>query len=92
MNPGEAPKGKFTASDLIPGKRYRVVAPFADYDGITHQIGETWTFQSKSFLPYEDGLTLFVDREGSTVQLRLQWRPETQGKIIDQFSDLVEEL
>jgi hypothetical protein len=88
----QLPKRKFTAANLTPGKEYRVVAAFVDYDGIPHPIGESWCFLAKNFLPYEDGLTLNVERDGREVSFRLQWRAETQGPIIDHFSDLVEEL
>ena len=83
---------KFTAADLIPAKTYRVIAGFKDYDGVIHAAGETWIFLEKNFLPYEDGLSLFLNKEGQRVQLRLQWREETQGRIIDGFSGFVEEL
>lgn len=86
------PKRKFTAADLTPGKKYRVLAAFVDYDGIPHPIGETWYFLSKNFLPYDDGLTLNVERNKRQVAFRLQWRAETQGRVIDHFSDFVEEL
>jgi hypothetical protein len=83
---------RFTAADPTPGRKYRVVAAFVDYDGIPHPIGESWRFLSKNFLPYDDGLTLCVERDGREVPFRLQWRAETQGNIIDGFSELVEEL
>ncbi len=88
----DEPQRKFTAADLTPGKWYRVVTAFIDYDGISHPVGESWRFLAKDFLPYEDGLTLHVEREGRAELLRLQWRAETQGAVIDHFSDLVEEL
>ena len=81
----------FTASELVPGQAYRVVVPFRDYDGITHPVGEAWRFVAKSFLPYEDGLTLTVERDEVQIPLRLQWRPETQAQIIEEFSAFVEE-
>jgi hypothetical protein len=83
---------RFTAVDLVPGQVYRVVVPFQDYDGLTHAAGECWRFVAQSFLPYEDGLTLTVDREGKTGVIRLQWRPETQAQIIDDFCDFVDEI
>ena len=85
-------KRKFTAADLVPGKTYTVFTAFEDYDGITHRIGEHWRFVEKNFLPYEDGLTLIVERNGQTAPFRLQWREEAQGQIIDNFSDFVEEV
>ena len=82
---------KFTAVDLVPGKTYRVVKPFVDYDGFTHPVGEQWLYAENSFLPYEDGLTLKVEVEGKLTGIRLQWRDDRQGPIIDNFSTYVEE-
>jgi len=84
-------KPKFTAADLVPGQTYRVIKTFTDYDGTIHPVDESWRFVKKSFLPYEDGLSLFVERNEQSVSLRLQWRAESQGQIIDNFSDFVTE-
>lgn len=84
-------KREFTAAELVPGVVYRVTWPFRDYDGDVHPVGESWRFISKSFLPYEDGLTLIVEKDGQEVWLRLQWRDDTQGPIISKFSDFVTE-
>lgn len=84
-----SPKRRFTASNLVPGRLYTVIKPFTDYDGTIHSIGERWRFVEKNFLPYEDGLTLHIERNGRSETLRLQWREETQGKIIDDFSEYV---
>ena len=86
------PKRKLTAADLTPGKTYHVIAGFEDYDGMIHPVGERWRFVGKNFLPYEDGLTLRIEQNGREISIRLQWRDETQGPIIDDFSDYVEEL
>ena len=83
---------KFTAAHLITGKSYKVTKAFEDYDGITHAVGESWLFVGKDFLSYEDGLSLHVESNGQNVTLRLQWREETQGEVIDSFSDFVEEV
>ena len=83
---------RFTAADLMTAQTYRVVKPFTDYDGISHPAGESWRFVGRDFLPYEDGLTLHVESSGQRVTLRLQWREETQGELIDNFSDFVEEV
>ena len=80
----------FTAADLVPGQTYVVVKAFEDYDSIPHPVGESWRFISKNFLPYDDGLSLFVERDGRETPFRLQWREEAQGEIISQFSDYVE--
>lgn len=86
------PKRKFTAADLVPGQTYQVIKTFADYDGTVHSVDESWRFVKKSFLPYEDGLSLFVERNEQKMSFRLQWRTESQGEIIDNFSDFVTEV
>jgi len=91
MSP-EVPKRKFAGSELIAGKTYRVLREFTDYDGLPHAMGETWSFISHNFVPNDDGLTLYIGRDGRTVPLRLQWRTETQGHIVSEFFDYVKEL
>ena len=91
MSP-EVPKRKFAGSELIPGKTYRVIREFTDYNGLPHALDETWRFISHNFVPYYDGLTLYVERDGRTVPIQLQWSPEAQGHIVSEFSDYVEEL
>ena len=86
------PIRKFNASELVPGHTYRVFNAFKDYDGITHAAGETWRFVLKNFLAYEDGLTLFIERDQQKMSFRLQWRPESQGPLIDNFSNFVTEI
>ena len=83
---------KFDASRLTPNQYYRVVRPFTDYDGKVHPIGEEWHFIEKNFVPYDDGLSLFVEQNGQRVQIRMQWVDEAQGPIIDNFSEYVEEI
>jgi len=75
---------------LEAGKRYKVVAEFTDFDGAVHRPGEEWTFLGSSFLPYDDGLSLFVSPDDSQeLQIRMQWRPESQGGIIDHLGKYV---
>jgi hypothetical protein len=80
-----SPKRKFTAADLVSGRTYSVIKSFTDSDGIIHPVGEQWRFVEKNFVPYDDGLSLFVERDGQKTQFRLPWRDETQGQIIDEF-------
>lgn len=86
----DSPKPKFTAANLVPGQTYQVIKMFKDYDGTIHAVGERWRFVRKDFLPYEDGLTLFIEMDERSTSIRLQWREETQGQMIDNFSDHVE--
>jgi len=82
---------KFTAVELVLGRTYRVVKAFRDYGNILHPVGETWRYDGKNFLPYEDGLTLYVVRDDHRELINLQWREETQGQVIDNFYSFVEE-
>jgi hypothetical protein len=71
---------------LRVGARYEVAVPFVDYGGCIHPQGEVWTYLNHSFLPYEDGLSLFVLTDaGQEWQIRLQWLPESQAAVIDQL-------
>lgn len=76
---------------LMTGRQYRVIKEFTDYDRHVHPVGETWTFVETNFLPYEDGLTLHVRLNNATTATvyRLQWRPEEQAAIIENFAGFV---
>lgn len=84
-----SPNRKFTAANLVQGRIYIVINAFTDYDGISHPPGERWRFMEKNFLPYEDGLTLHIEKNGRAETIRLQWREESQGQVIDDFSEYV---
>ena len=77
---------------MIPGKSYRVIQEFVDFDRVTHPVGERWRFIGHNFVPYHDGLTLFVERAGKEESYRMECRQESQGSIAWNFSDFVEEL
>ena len=75
---------------LRAAKRYRVIKSFRDYDGDMHQIGEEWTFLGYSFLPYDDGMSWFVSLDDvQEWHIRLQWRPEAQGEVLDDLSSYI---
>ena len=74
---------------LIPGQRYRVTRAFTDHDGGQHPVGEMWVFETTHFVPYHDGLTLHVSVQGMPQVYRLQWLPEEQGALIENFTDFV---
>ena len=87
------PKLKFSAFELEPNVMYRVVTRFVDHDKDVHEVGERWRFLRKAFLPYEDGLSLFVEQGGQKIHIRMQCREEEQGPVVDAFSDyVIEEL
>jgi len=73
---------------LKRGQWYRVVKEFSDFDGDVHRAGETWVFLGHNFLPYEDGLSLFVSLDGHQEwHIRMRWTSEEQGPIIDAISE-----
>jgi len=86
-----AGKRVFTAFDMIPGQIYHITKAFSDFDKYVHDIGESWIFVNKSFLPYDDGLTIFIEQNGSRRSFRMQARPEEQDEIVSNFSNYVEE-
>ena len=82
-----------TQGMLIPGHRYRVTRAFQDFDKDLHAVGETWTYLGCNFLPYEDGLSLFVSLDGeSEWHIRMQWRVEEQGAILEGLGDYLVEV
>jgi hypothetical protein len=91
------PKGHWTSrlsnepfKHLEVGARYIVVREFVDYDKDLHPAGETWTYLGYNFVPYHDGLSLFVSLDGvQEWQMRMQWIPEEQGAIISALEDHV---
>jgi Domain of unknown function (DUF3601) len=75
---------------LEAGRRYRVSREFRDFDGDAHPPGEEWTFLGASFLPHDDGLSLFVSLDGVREwQIRLQWRVGSQAEILDSLASYV---
>lgn len=92
MAPSRDSQKTIAATQLTAGRTYRVMKEFTDYDGIIHKVGDTWKYMSHNFLPYDDGLTLCVERDGQSHVFRLQWRNETQGHIVSFFSDYVTEV
>lgn len=68
-----------------------VVAEFADCDGDIHPEGESWTFLGASFLPHEDGQSLFVSCDDEREwHIRLKWRDEEQAAVLDHLERYVE--
>ena len=78
---------------MVPDRTYRVVQSFTDFDGRVHAVGDRWTFRGESFLPYDEGLSLFVTINDREQQVRMRLFPEDQGPLVDNFKDyLVEEM
>jgi len=90
-SPKTVPQHRFSNTlNLEQEQPYRVIKEFKDYDKEVHPAGETWIYIGTAFLPYEDGLSLFVKKDDVQIMYRLQWRKEEQADIIDNFKDYVE--
>lgn len=97
MTDAGAPKGVYTNHGvghawrhLEPGKRYRVIKAFKDFDGQKHPVGEEWTYLGTAFLPYDDGRSIFVSLDGEREwHIRMQDRAEEQGPILDSLHEYV---
>lgn len=75
---------------LVPGKRYRVINPFKDFDREDHPVKEEWTYIGTAFLPYDDGPSLFVSADGTREwHIRMQDREEEQRDILDALHEYV---
>lgn len=78
---------------LRAGERYEVIQEFTDYDQHLHAVGESWVFLGYSFLPYDDGMSFFVSFDGEQEwHIRLQWRPEEQGQLLDNLEQYIRAL
>ncbi len=75
---------------LVAGEAYTVVRRFVDFDGAEHAVGERWKFLSYRFVPYCDGLSLFVVREEAPQRIRLEWTEAGQGPVIDALESYVQ--
>jgi Domain of unknown function (DUF3601) len=76
-------------NNLKKGETYKVIREFSDYDSKIHHVGETWTFEKTTFLPYESGLSLFVTENGQSVMYRFQDEPQQQRDLLSNFMNYV---
>ena len=63
------------------GCTYEVIKTFRDYRNMPFSIGDHFIFIGSNFVPYESGLSLFLDKNGCEWQLMLCVRPEFQQEI-----------
>ena len=95
-----APQGTYTAHGVghawgmfEPGRRYRVIRAFPDFDNDQHPVGEEWTYLGTAFLPYDDGRSIFVSADGAREwHIRMQDRAEAQRDILDNLASYIAEV
>jgi len=67
-----------------------VAKAFRDFDGDDHPEGERWIFLGHNFLPYDEGLSLFVSLDGRQEwHIRMHRTPEDQGPVVDALGEYV---
>jgi hypothetical protein len=71
------------------GATYEVTQAFVDFDGDNHPVGERWRFVGASYLPYDNGLSLFVQTAEGEWHIRMQLIAEEQGDIWGEFEEYV---
>lgn len=96
---GPRPRGFWTGEEargwghLVPGRRYRVVRGFLDFDGVEHAVGEEWVFLGSNYSPHDDGLSLFVSLDGEQEwHIRLRNTDEAQGPLLADLAATVVEI
>jgi len=77
---------------LEAGKTYIINKTFFDFDNVQYKEGEKIVFIGSNFVPYEDGLSLFVVYRNEERQIRLQIRPEEQQVIAQSLEKLFVEM
>lgn len=63
------------------GCTYEVIQAFNDYRNISYSVGDKFIFIGSNFVPYESGLSLFLDKNGCEWHLMLCIRPEFQQEV-----------
>ena len=76
---------------LEQGKRYVVVRPFADFDGVQHLVGEAWTFLGTTYDAEGSGRVLHLEVHSRPADVRLRnFRSSGgQGRILARFDEYV---
>lgn len=77
---------------LTRGKIYTVLREFHDFDKVLHPVGESWTFAGSSFLPYENGLSLFVQNNKGEWHIRMQLEKDEQKEVNDHLEKYIQPL
>ena|SRR6187399_1555933 len=93
---GPKEPGFWSSSSRVASKplaldvEYEVTKSFVDFDGATHPVGERWRFVGSGFLPYDNGLSLFVQTAEGEWHIRLQLDSDQQGTTWDAFDEYVQ--
>lgn len=73
-------------NSLVPGGVYRVTRRFTDCHGATFEPGSTFTYHSRSYWAYDDGIML------NCAGMRIDFREGHDDDLISGFADYVEKI
>lgn len=74
------------------GVTYEVIQSFRDYQNFPYAIGDLLVFEGSSFVPYESGLSLHFDKQGSKRQCMLCVREGFHKHIANNLSEYFSEV
>jgi hypothetical protein len=77
---------------LEAGKRYEVIREFTDFDRTVHPVGERWLFVGHQFLPYDNGLSLFVQTDAGEWHMRWQLTNDEQRGLAEDLAAYIREV
>lgn len=93
VNPISPSEWDWEQKQLARGKRYRVIRPFIDADGDSHEVDEEWVFISAMFSKFDDLLTLCLRfPSGEDWSLPLIWRQDKQEEVVENFRTYVKQV
>lgn len=92
MNQEDRKPIEFGGLTLKPGKSYRVINSFRDYDSKLHEPGECWEYLGCNVFPYDSGNTIYAkSQNGEELIIRMQYHEDAQESILESFSAYVAE-
>jgi hypothetical protein len=68
---------------LKVGRAYRLARDLVDVQGTTRPAGDVWVYLGSSFVPYHDGLTLYVFRERAIEGILLEGEAQRQVSALE---------
>ena len=69
------------------GMSYEVIQSFCDYKNVTYELGDSLLFIGSNYVPYDSGLSLFFEKDGSEIQIMLRIDSHFQEEIALNLED-----